>query len=138
METAKSFDDLIKSSPAVDTKSLIGTLSQSSEDGKFILILQDGSVLTLEKAVVKGHAELGGGLVRVDLDTTKIPTIATADGSVAPFALATPHQAAVVPFGPPGTGALGLRATLPLPDHHTIAFVDSGASGSPLIPHSLD
>ena len=144
MPNAKSFDDLIKAAPAAGTASLVGTLSQSSESGKFVLTLQDGSALTLETAAVMGHAELGGGVVRVDLDATKLPTLKFGDpnpspwvtaaaGNVVPFALATPHQASVAPFGPP--------FTVYWFDHgpvHTYPLLDSGATGNPRIPYSLD
>ncbi len=146
MPNAKSFDDLIKAAPRAGTASVVGTLSQSSENGKFVLTLQDGSALTLETAAVMGHAELGGGVVRVDLDATKLPTlkfgdpnpspwVTAAGGNVVPFALATPHQASVAPFGSP------LGSTIYWYDHrpvHTNPLLDSGATGNPRIPYSLD
>jgi hypothetical protein len=107
----KSFADLVKQAPAAPaggTISLVGTLAQSPEEGKFVLNLQDGSSLTLETAVVKGHAVLGASvgqtIVRVDIDAGKVPTIsregntqptpwARIAGGVTPFIAATPHQA---------------------------------------------
>src|SRR5271165_1059433 len=75
----KSFEDLVKEAPVGGTVSLVGTLAQSSEAGKFVLTLQDGSAMTLETASVKGHAVLGTSvgqtIVRVDVDAAKIPTL---------------------------------------------------------------
>ena len=76
----KSFEDLLKeapSAPAAETVSLVGALGQSSEAGKFVLTLQDGSAVTLETASVRNYAVLGtpGGqtIVRVDVDVAKVP-----------------------------------------------------------------
>jgi hypothetical protein len=106
----KSFENLLKeapAAPAAGTVGLVGTLAKSSEAGKFVLTLQDGSAVTLETASVKGYAVLGTSvgqtIVRVDVDAGKIPTVVpngnteplpwvrTAGGCV-PFALAAPQQ----------------------------------------------
>jgi hypothetical protein len=75
----KPFETLLNEAPpapAAKTVSLVGTLAQSSEEGKFVLIMQDGSAVTLETAAVKGHTVLGSSLgqtiVRVDVDTDKV------------------------------------------------------------------
>jgi hypothetical protein len=136
----KSFADLVKegpAQPAMGTISLIGTLAQSSEAGKFVLILQDGRSVTLEIAAVKGHAVLGASvgqaIVRVDIDAGKIPTISAPwdnstplpwlriAGGVAPFIAAMPHQAdpatiATLTQGMPGTA--GQFLTFPSLDPH--------------------
>jgi hypothetical protein len=73
----KSFEDLVKEAPAGGTGSLVGTLAQSSEAGKFVLNLQDGRAMTLETASVKGHTVLGTSLgqtiVRIDVDPGSLP-----------------------------------------------------------------
>jgi hypothetical protein len=76
----KSFEELVKeapAAPAAGTVSLVGTLAQSSEAGKFVLTLQDGSTVTLETAAVEGHEVLGTSvgqtIVRVDVAAEKIP-----------------------------------------------------------------
>jgi hypothetical protein len=138
----KSFADLVKeapATPATGTISLIGTLAQSSEAGKFVLTLQDGRSVTLEIAVVKGHAVLGASvgqtIVRVDVDAGKIPTISPdnnsqplpwvrfADASVGwmPFSLLAPHQAsaqaiaAIEAATPVGSIRTGLYFDFPKP-----------------------
>jgi hypothetical protein len=75
----KSFEDLVKeapAAPAAGTVSLVGTLAQASEAGKFVLTLQDGSAVTLETAAVKGHTVLGTSvgqtIVRIDVKSDKI------------------------------------------------------------------
>lgn len=101
----QSFEKLLSEAPQAPTKetvSLVGTLAKSSEPGKFVLALQDGSTITLEIAAVRGHAVLGGSvgqtIVRVDVDAGKVadpqpsPWMRAASG-LAPFALATPQQA---------------------------------------------
>jgi hypothetical protein len=120
----KSFETLLEeapSAPSPGTVSVVGILGQSTEAGKFVLTLADGRAITLETASVKSCAPLGTSvgqtIVRVDLDTAKIPTFEPAPqpwrdpvpeawrlpaGGVTPFALATPHQARV--FAPPGGG----------------------------------
>ena len=82
----KSFEDLVKeapAAPAAEIASLVGTLAQSSEPGKFVLTLQDGRPVTLETASVKGHTVLGTSvgrtIVRVDVDAANMPA-----GAVAP------------------------------------------------------
>jgi hypothetical protein len=121
----KSFEALVREAPeapATGTVSLVGTLARSGEAGQFVLTLQDGSAVTMETAAVKGHAVLGVSfgqtIVRVDIDTRKIPTITPSparwdnpnplpwfrenpqpvpwpptQGGVVPFALATAQQA---------------------------------------------
>src|SRR5271166_3497414 len=119
----KSFEELVKeapAAPAAGTVSLVGTLAQSGEAGKFVLTLQDGSALTLETAAVKGHEVLGTSvghtIVRVDVEAEKIPPTTPTrvpeiwkphtdpgtgpydkypfeDPRFAPFAMATPQQA---------------------------------------------
>ena len=119
----KSFEELLKKSPAAPTAgtvTLIGTLVQSSEPGKFALTLQDGSTVTLKTASVKGHTVLGKSaeqpIVRVEVDATPQGTgfpdqmgpwtlaenaqspwgtrgAPVQTGGVVPFALATPHHA---------------------------------------------
>jgi hypothetical protein len=73
----KSFQDLVKEAPVGGTVSLVGTLAQSSEAGKFVLNLQDGRAMTLETASVKGHTVLGTSvgqtIVRVDVDAATLP-----------------------------------------------------------------
>jgi hypothetical protein len=76
----RSFEELLREAPAspgAGTVSLVGTLARSSEAGKFVLTLQDGSAVTLETAAVKGHVVLGTSLgqtiVRVDVDSSKLP-----------------------------------------------------------------
>lgn len=76
----KSFEELVNeapAAPAAGTVSLVGALAQSSEPGKFVLALQDGSTVTLETAAVKGHEVLGTSvgqtIVRVDVEAEKIP-----------------------------------------------------------------
>jgi len=73
----KSFEDLVKEAPVGGTVSLVGTLAQSSEAGKFVLNLQDGRAMTLETASVKGHTVLGTSvgqtIVRVDVDAATLP-----------------------------------------------------------------
>ena|SRR5271165_6511353 len=73
----KSFEDLVKEAPVGGTVSLVGTLAQSSEAGKFVLNLQDGRAMTLETASVKGHTVLGTSLgqtiVRIDVDPGSLP-----------------------------------------------------------------
>jgi hypothetical protein len=73
----KSFEDLVKEAPTGGTVSLVGTLAQSSEAGKFVLNLQDGRAMTLETASVKGHTVLGTSLgqtiVRIDVDPGSLP-----------------------------------------------------------------
>ena len=78
----KSFDELVKEAPLAPTAggtSLVGTLSQSSEAGKFVLTLQDGSAVTLNTADVKAHmvlgATVGQTIVRIEIDSEKIPAI---------------------------------------------------------------
>ena len=101
----KSFADLLKeapAAPAAGTVSLTGTLSQSSEAGKFVLTLEDGNSMTLETAAVKSHAVLGTSvgstIVRVEIDGAKLP--------------------------PGPTGAAGTAFTLPSIDFATIAAGD--------------
>jgi hypothetical protein len=81
----KSFEELLKAAPGGGTVSLVGTLAQSSEPGKFVLTLQDGKAMTLATASVKGHAVLGTSvgqtIVRVDVDAGSLP-------SGAPFTVA--------------------------------------------------
>jgi hypothetical protein len=76
----KSFGDLVKGAPAGGTVSLVGALAQSSEEGKFLLTLQDGRALTLATASVKRHAVLGSSvgqtIVRIDVDAATIPASA--------------------------------------------------------------
>jgi hypothetical protein len=74
----KSFEELVQEAPpAAGSVSLVGTLAQSGEAGKFVLTLQDGSAITLETAAVKGHEVLGTSvgqtIVRVDVEAEKIP-----------------------------------------------------------------
>ena len=76
----KSFEDLLKEAPAAPgagTMSLVGTLARSSEPGEFVLTLQDGRTVTLEKTAVKGHMVLGTSvgqtIVRIDVDASKVP-----------------------------------------------------------------
>jgi len=78
----KSFAELVAEAPAAPsegTVSLVGALAKSSEHGKFVLILQDGSTVTLETSAVKGHVVLGSSLgrtiVRVEVDAGKVPAI---------------------------------------------------------------
>jgi len=75
----KSFENLLKEAPvapAAGIVSLVGTLAQSCEAGKFVLTLEDGSALTLETASVKGHTVLGTAvgqtIVRIDVESDKI------------------------------------------------------------------
>jgi len=117
----KSFEELVREvppAPAAGTVSLVGTLAQSSEAGKFVLALQDGNVLTLEIADVKGHEVLGTSvghtIVRVDVEAEKLPasppgTAQQAGPQVAPFALATPYQAPPTPGAPQAAGWYGYR-----------------------------
>jgi hypothetical protein len=122
-DEGKSFEELVREvppAPAAGTVSLVGTLAQSSEAGKFVLALQDGNVLTLEIADVKGHEVLGTSvghtIVRVDVEAEKIPASPPAPGTaqqsspqVAPFALATPYQAPPTPGAPQAAGWYGYR-----------------------------
>jgi hypothetical protein len=108
----KSFEDLVKeapAAPAAGTVSLVGTLAQSSEAGKFVLTLQDGSPVTLETAAVKAHTVLGTSvgqtIVRVDVEAGKIPAI-------------NPQPL------PPQANALGTPFTNPDVDFATIAAAD--------------
>lgn len=58
----KSFEELVNEAPlapAAGTVSLVGKLAKSSEPGKFVLTLPDGSAMTLDTAAVKGHEVLG-------------------------------------------------------------------------------
>jgi hypothetical protein len=84
----KSFEELLKAAPGGGTVSLVGTLAQSSEPGKFVLTLQDGKTMTLATASVKGHAVLGTSvgqtIVRVDVDAGSLPSGALG----APFTVA--------------------------------------------------
>jgi hypothetical protein len=103
----KSFENLLKEAPSAPPPgavSVVGILSQSQEPEKFVLSLQNGSAVTLEKASVKGFAVLassvGQTIVRVDLDPAKLPRTDpepvpwVLPGPAAPFALAAPQQAA--------------------------------------------
>jgi hypothetical protein len=98
----KSFEELVKEAPpapAAGTVSLVGTLAQSSEAGKFVLSLQDGTALTLEIADVQGHEVLGTSvgqtIVRVDVEAEKLPPVSSIPGAggAVPFASATASQA---------------------------------------------
>jgi hypothetical protein len=94
---AKSFEDLVKespSAPAAGTVSLVGTLSQSPEAGKFVLTLEDGRGLTMETSAVSGHTVLGSSVgrtvVRVDVEASKVPaTVAGPAGAAG--AITTVH-----------------------------------------------
>lgn len=86
----KSFEDLVNEAPAAPkagTTSLVGTLAQSSEAGKFVLSLEDGRAITLDVSDVKGHAVLGTSvgmtIVRVDVDSSKIPSMTTPETAAA-------------------------------------------------------
>jgi hypothetical protein len=89
----KSFEELLKDAPTTPsggTASFVGTLAKSSEAGKFVLTLQDGSTVTLETASVKGHAVLGTSvgqtIVRVDVEAGKLPASASgAAGTPSPI-----------------------------------------------------
>lgn len=105
----KSFEELLKearAAPAAGTVSLVGTLAQSSEAGKFVLTLQDGSPVTLETAAVKCHAVLGTSvgqmIVRVDVEAGKIPGTA---------------------FGPVGSSFIGYLSDLPFTGAADFKFV---------------
>lgn len=116
----KSFEELVNDAPpaqAAGTVSLVGMLAKSSEPGKFVLTLRDGSELTLETAAVKEHEVLGASvgqtIVRVDVEAadipatspTRVPDMFKAPNDLGgthqgmdralPFALATAHQAAL-------------------------------------------
>jgi hypothetical protein len=76
----KSFERLLEEAPAAPAGgviSLVGTLAKSSEPGKFLLTLQDGSFVTLETEAVKGHMVLGSSvgqtIVRVDVAAGSLP-----------------------------------------------------------------
>jgi hypothetical protein len=76
----ESFEELLRQAPAAPVSgmtSLVGVLAQSTEEGKFVLNLQDGSQVTLDKTAVSGHSVLGysvgQAIVRVDVDSSKIP-----------------------------------------------------------------
>jgi hypothetical protein len=105
-----SFDDLVSQAPAA-TVSVVGTLAKSSEEGKFVLVLQNGGTVTLETAAVRGHTVLGTSLgqtiVRVDVDAEKLPGPAPLP-SVTPFTLAAPQQVSPAIF----TALQSLRAPL--------------------------
>jgi hypothetical protein len=86
----KSFKELVKEAPVGATVSLVGALAQSSEEGKFVLTLQDGRAITMETASVKGHAVLGTSvghtIVRIDVDAGALPAVARGEpGPVANF-----------------------------------------------------
>jgi len=96
----KSFEELVEEAPLapVPTVSLVGKLAKSSEAGKFVLTLADGSAMTLETAAVKEHQVLGSSvghtIVRVDVDAAAItPPPAPVPPTPVPFVLATAHQA---------------------------------------------
>lgn len=76
----ESFEELLRQAPPAPVSgmtSLVGVLAQSTEEGKFVLNLQDGSQVILDKTAVKGHSVLGysvgQAIVRVDVDSSKIP-----------------------------------------------------------------
>ena len=118
MENEKrSFEDLLRDSPkapAAGTISLVGTVEQSKDEGKFVLMLGNGSSVTLETSMVKSYAVLGESvgqkIVRVDIDREKVlvmdpipvpwlnrepvplPWERGGSGNV-PFSLAAPEQA---------------------------------------------
>jgi hypothetical protein len=147
----ESFETLVNEAPLAPTAgtvSLVGALARSAEAGKFVLTLQDGRVVVLETAAVKGYMGLGTSvgqtIVRVDVDAEEVRSEAEVStgtygfgaqvqrGAVAPFALATPQQllpailaALQFPDGPPVWTGVAL-------DHiHTNAFIDAGATGVP-------
>jgi hypothetical protein len=68
----KSFKELVKEAPMEPTLSVVGALAQSSEEGKFVLRLQDGRSITLETSSVKGYTVLGTSvghtIVRIEVD----------------------------------------------------------------------
>lgn len=108
----KSFDELVKEAPLAPTAgctSLVGTLSRSSEAGKFVLTLQDGNAVTLNTADVKAHmvlgATVGQTIVRIEIDSEKIPAI-------------NPQPL------PPRANIAGTQFTLPSIDFATIAAAD--------------
>jgi len=77
----RSFDDLLKEAPkapSADTVSLVGTLAQSHEKGKFVLTMGDGQAATLDVSAVKGHEVLGSSVgqtvVRVDIERANLPS----------------------------------------------------------------
>jgi hypothetical protein len=125
----KSFEQLVSEAPAAGgagTVSLVGALTRAAEDGKFVLTTSDGRALTIETAAVKDHAVLGASvgqtIVRVDVDSAKLP----ADVAAAPAAAATPikpltdtvaylDQTTMAYFDHPGT---------PFYFDHTIAYLD--------------
>ena len=76
----RSFDDLLKEAPkapSADTVSLVGTLAQSHEKGKFVLTMSGGEAVTLDVSAVKGHEVLGSSVgqtvVRVDIERANLP-----------------------------------------------------------------
>jgi hypothetical protein len=74
----KPFRELVGEAPmATETVSLVGMLSRSREDEKFILTLGDGRSLALEIDAVKDYAVLGGTIgqvvVRIEIDSSRLP-----------------------------------------------------------------
>lgn len=76
----RSFEDLLKEAPkapSADTVSVVGTLAQSHEKGKFVLTMGGGEAVTLDVSAVKSHEVLGSSVgqtvVRVDIERTNLP-----------------------------------------------------------------
>lgn len=146
-EKKKSFSELLNDAPLTtpeDTVSLVGALGRTSQAGKFVLTMGPGASVTLDTSAVKGYQVLGGGvgqlLVQVDVDKDKVPA-EVAQSAAAPFALATPHHAAVAAnlgITPMFNDTLhtpnALDHTLYLYDHgYTNPIVDAGPTGR--FPH---
>ena len=118
-DTKKTFTELLKDAPLAaqeDTVTLVGALARSRQSGKFVLHMGPAHSVTLDVDAVKDHQVLDGGvgqlLVRVDIDRAKAPDSVAqlpAQAAAAPFALATPHHAALA--GAAVNPGLGLAYT---------------------------
>ena len=76
----KSFADLVKEAPLytkANTVTLTGALARSPEEGKFVIILADGTDVTLDTNAVTEHTVLGGSfgqqLVQLTVEGDRLP-----------------------------------------------------------------
>jgi hypothetical protein len=81
MADEKNFNELLSEAPMAaseGTTSLVGALQRSRKPGKFVLVLSNGRNVSLNSADVKDHQVLGSmigqPLVRVTIDSDKVPT----------------------------------------------------------------